>query len=81
MQLIGQYELQFHLFDKENNRITIPSYFFYVKEPLRESASDEGAVVGYAVVDYSKVQDDDIVLFAMDENGYIKTDWKTGDKL
>lgn len=79
MQLIGQYELQFHLFDKENNRITIPSYFFYVKEPLHESASDEGAVVGYAVVDYSKVQDDDIVLFAMDENGYIKTDWKTGD--
>ena len=79
MQLIGQYELQFHLFDKENNRITIPSYFFYVKEPLHENTSDEGAVVGYAVVDYSKVQDDDIVLFAVDENGYIKTDWKTGD--
>ena len=78
MQIIGQYELQFHLFDKENNRITIPSYYFYVKEPLHEN-SDEGAVVGYAVVDYSKVQDDDIVLFAMDENGYIKTDWKTGD--
>ena len=79
MQLIGQYELQFHLFDKENNRITIPSYFFYVKEPLHENTSDEGAVVGYAVVDYSKVQDDDVVLFAVDENGYIKTDWKTGD--
>ena len=78
MQIIGQYELQFHLFDKENNRITIPSYYFYVKEPLHDN-SDEGAVVGYAVVDYSKVQDDDIVLFAMDENGYIKTDWKTGD--
>lgn len=79
MQLIGQYELQFHLFDKENNRITIPSYFFYVKEPLHEDSRDEGAVVGYAVVDYSKVQNDDIILFAVDENGYVKTDWKTGD--
>ena len=79
MQIIGQYELQFHLFDKDENRITIPSYFFYVKEPLHEDSRDEGAVVGYAVVDYSKDQDDDIVLFAVDENGYIKTDWKTGD--
>ena len=79
MQIIGKYELQFHLFDKEDNRITIPSYFFYVKEPLHEDLSDEWAVVGYATVDYSKVQDNDVVLFAMDENGYIKTDWKTGD--
>lgn len=79
MQIIGQYELQFHLFDKDDNRITIPSYFFYVKEPLHEDSRDEGAVVGYAIVDYSKVQNDDIVLFTVDENGYIKTDWKTGD--
>ena len=76
MQIIGQYELQFHLFDKENNRITIPSYYFYVKEPLHNT-SDESRV-DYARVDYSKVEDD-IVLFEVSENGYIKTNWQSGD--
>ena len=81
MQIIGQYELQFHLFDKENNRITIPSYYFYVKEPLHntsEEQEDNESRVDYARVDYSKVKDD-IVLFEVSENGYIKTNWQSGD--
>ena len=79
MQIIGQYELQFHLFDKENNRITIPSYYFYVKEPLHNtSEEDNESRVDYARVDYSKVKDD-IVLFEVSENGYIKTNWQSGD--
>ena len=81
MQIIGQYELQFHLFDKENNRITIPSYYFYVKEPLHNTSEEqEGdeSRVDYARVDYSKVKDD-IVLFEVSENGYIKTNWQSGD--
>ena len=80
MQIIGQYELQFHLFDKENNRITIPSYYFYVKEPLHNTSEEQeyDSRVDYARVDYSKVKDD-IVLFEVSENGYIKTNWQSGD--
>ena len=80
MQIIGQYELQFHLFDKENNRITIPSYYFYVKEPLHNTSEEQeyDSRVDYAIVDYSKVKDD-IVLFEVSENGYIKTNWQSGD--
>ena len=80
MQIIGQYELQFHLFDKENNRITIPSYYFYVKEPLHNTSEEQeyDSRVDYAIVDYSKVKDD-IVLFEVTENGYIKTNWQSGD--
>ena len=80
MQIIGQYELQFHLFDKENNRITIPSYYFYVKEPLHNTSEEQeyDSRVDYAIVDYSRVKDD-IVLFEISENGYIKTNWQSGD--
>ena len=80
MQIIGQYELQFHLFDKENNRITIPSYYFYVKEPLHNISEEQeyDSRVDYAIVDYSRVKDD-IVLFEVSENGYIKTNWQSGD--
>ena len=80
MQIIGQYELQFHLFDKENNRITIPSYYFYVKEPLHNTSEEQeyDSRVDYAIVDYSRVKDD-IVLFEVFENGYIKTNWQSGD--
>ena len=80
MQIIGQYELQFHLFDKENNRITIPSYYFYVKEPLHNTSEEQeyDSRVDYATVDYSRVKDD-IVLFEVSENGYIKTNWQSGD--
>ncbi len=80
MQIIGQYELQFHLFDKENNRITIPSYYFYVKEPLHNTSEEQeyDSRVDYARVDYSRVKDD-IVLFEVTENGYIKTNWQSGD--
>ena len=80
MQIIGRYELQFHLFDKENNRITIPSYYFYVKEPLHNTSEEQeyDSRVDYAIVDYSRVKDD-IVLFEVSENGYIKTNWQSGD--
>ena len=80
MQIIGQYELQFHLFDKEDNRITIPSYYFYVKEPLHNTSEEQeyDSRVDDAIGDYSKVKDD-IVLFEVSENGYIKTNWQSGD--
>ena len=77
MQEIGEYELQFQLYDKENNRLTIPSYNFYVKEPL----TIDGELVDTAVVDESIIVDfgeeQDYIFIITD--GYIKTNWKTGD--
>ena len=77
MQEIGEYELQFQLYDKEDNRLTIPSYNFYVKEPL----TIDGELVDTAVVDESVVVDlgeeKDYIFVITD--GYIKTKWRTGD--
>ena len=78
IQELGKYELQFQLFDAEKNRLTIPSYYFEVKEPLGNTEVDLTAgMVDYARVDYSYI-DDDTTLFAI-EDGYIKTNWITGD--
>lgn len=77
MQEIGEYELQFQLYDKEDNRLTIPSYNFYVKEPL----TIDGELVDTAVVDESVIVDlgeeQDYIFVITD--GYIKTKWRTGD--
>ena len=77
MQEIGEYELQFQLYDKEDNRLTIPSYNFYVKEPL----TIDGELVDTAVVDKSIIVDlgeeQDYIFVITD--GYIKTKWRTGD--
>lgn len=74
MQVIGQYELQFQLFDDDNNRLTLPSYFFEVKEPIGDIGQAD-----YSLTESSIVADDeDMVLFAV-VDGYIKTEWKSGD--
>jgi hypothetical protein len=77
MQEIGEYELQFQLYDKEDNRLTIPSYNFYVKEPL----TIDTELVDTAVVDESVIVDlgeeKDYIFVITD--GYIKTKWRTGD--
>ena len=78
IQEIGSYELQFQLFDLEGNRLTIPSYFFEVKEPLGNTELDNDlAIVDEAVTDYSYIGDEE-ELFAV-QDGYIKVDWKPGD--
>lgn len=77
MQEIGEYELQFQLYDKEDNRLTIPSYNFYVKEPL----TIDGELVDTAVVDESAIVDlgeEQDYVFAMTDS-YIETKWRTGD--
>lgn len=82
MQEIGKYELQFQLYDNLENRLTIPPYYFEVKEPLEVVDVPEGeegeAKVDYSRVGYAWVAKDSVDLFAI-EDGYIKTDWKTGD--
>ena len=78
IQEIGSYELQFQLFDLVGNRLTIPSYFFEVKEPLGNTELDNDlAIVDEAVTDYSYIGGEE-ELFAV-QDGYIKVDWKPGD--
>ena len=80
IQEIGKYELQFQVFDIDKNRLTIPSYYFEVREPLGDTQIDfEEGIVDFAHVDYSYVtKDTSVALFAV-EDGYIKTNWQTGD--
>ena len=80
IQEIGRYELQFQIFDVDKNRLTIPSYYFDVKEPLGNTQVNfEEGVIDFAHVDYSYITEDtNVALFAV-EDGYIKTNWQTGD--
>ncbi len=80
IQEIGKYELQFQVFDIDKNRLTIPSYYFEVREPLGNTQIDfEEGIVDFAHVDYSYITEDtNVALFAV-EDGYIKTNWQTGD--
>ena len=80
IQEIGKYELQFQIFDKDKNRLTIPSYFFEVKEPLGNTQIEfKEGIIDFSCVDYSYVSESSSVdLFAV-EDGYIKTNWRTGD--
>ena len=84
MQTIGQYELQFHLFDKADNRVTLPTYYFHVKRPIHDMGFEdevdiENGIIGYAKAGYGKVQEEEIELFEINEDGYVKTYWQTGD--
>ena len=79
MQEIGEYELQFQLFDNAGGRVTVPSYYFYVKEPMGQTTLDDNSVVGLAIVGDSIIAvTGEEILFDM-ENGYIKTEWVSGD--
>ena len=49
IQEIGKYELQFQVFDIDKNRLTIPSYYFEVREPLGNTRIDfEEGIVDFA---------------------------------
>lgn len=69
MQEIGEYELQFQLFDNTGGRITAPPYYFYVKEPMGQTSIDDNAIVGLAIVGDSllSISDDDEILFVMED--------------
>lgn len=85
---IGIYKLQIHLYDKFNNRVSIPAFELEVKplvvDGVRESFDEEvstDAIIDYAVVDVSTVVDDN-ALFTIEKVGdasYVKTVWKSGD--
>lgn len=84
---VGIYELQIHLYDKFDNRVSLPQFQLEVK-PLIVDGIDEivanantDAVVGYGIVGKSTIAEDK-VLFTIEYNAdtpYIRTEWKTGD--
>lgn len=79
IQEIGNYELQFQLFDVNQNRLTIPSYYFEVKEPLGNTTLEfDLALADYAKADYSYISEEEEMLFAIDD-GYVRTNWNVGD--
>ncbi len=80
---IGIYKIQFHLYDLEDNRITIPPIQFEVKELLGH-VNDDDSVYEYGVVDKSKaglclVADDGSEMELFSNGKYIKTVWSSGD--
>lgn len=80
---IGIYKIQFHLYDTEDNRITIPPIQFEVKELLGIIDEDEiGNSYGIAdqsVTDVCTVVDDGRQMDIFLDGKYIKTIWSSGD--
>ena len=81
---IGMYTLQIHLYDKFDNRISIPPFKLEVK-PLIVDGIDEidgkTARADEAIVDVSIVAEDKelFIIEYIDGQGYVKTEWKAGD--
>ena len=78
---IGIYKIQFHIYDLDDNRITIPPIQFEVKELIGRVGEDK---ISYAIVDKSKVNscivaDDGNTMEIFSDGRYIKTVWSNGD--
>ena len=78
---IGIYKIQFHLYDDENNRITIPPVQFEVKELIGivEEPEVTDGVVDSARVNFSTVVEDENLIEIVSNGRYIKTKWVGGD--
>ena len=78
---LGVYKIQFHLYDDENNRITIPPVQFEVKELIGivEEPEVTDGVVDSARVNFSTVIEDESLIEIVSNGRYIKTKWVGGD--
>lgn len=79
---IGIYKIQFHLYDLENNRISIPPIQFEVKELLGHVNEDDSfkfGIVGKSSADACLVSDDGKEMEIFVDGKYIKTVWNSGD--
>lgn len=78
---IGVYKIQFHLYDTENGRITLPPVEFEVKELIGKlPPPEEGvAVVDSSSVDFCTVEADERTIDIFVNGRYIKTFWSSGD--
>ena len=71
---IGEHKLQIHLFDEDENRLTLPEVGqIYIAEPLCENSHT--AIVGRSTVGTCVVADDPATL----TDGYLTYDWQTGE--
>lgn len=79
---IGIYKIQFHLYDLEDNRISIPPIQFEVKELLAnidEDGSSKFGRVDFSNTDTCLVTDDGKEMEIFIDGKYIKTVWNGGD--
>lgn len=71
---IGEHKLQIHLFDEDENRLTLPEVGqIYIAEPLCENSHT--AIVGSSTVGACVVANDPVTL----ADGYLTYDWQTGE--
>ena len=79
----GVYKIQFHLYDDDDNRITIPPIQFEVKELLgfinEEDIDHQYGIVDISSCDERMVADDGKQLTVFANGKYIKTIWSSGD--
>ena len=78
---IGVYKIQFHIYDTENGRITLPPVEFEVKELIgKVPPPEEGvAVVDGSSSDYCTVEAENRTIDIFVNGKYIKTYWIKGD--
>ena len=78
---IGVYKIQFHLYDEEDNRITIPPVTFEVKELIGivGQSNNKNGVVGRSNVNECVVAEETNTIDIFLNGKYIKTQWLGGD--
>lgn len=80
---IGIYKIQFHLYDDDDSRITLPPIQFEVKELLgfvdEEDMKHNYGVADKTLSDHCIVADDGRELEVFSNGKYIKTIWSNGD--
>lgn len=80
---VGIYKIQFHLYDDNDNRITIPPIEFEVKELLgvinEEDIIHDYGIADNTLTDYCRVANDGSQMEVFSNGKYIKTIWSSGD--
>lgn len=80
---IGIYKIQFHLYDNEDNRVTIPPIQFEVKELLglinEDDVNHDDGIVDVSSADYCNVVDDGKEMELFVNGRYFRTVWSSGD--
>ena len=80
---IGTYKVQFHLFDDDDNRITIPPIEFEVKELLgiidEEDINHQEGIVDSSYSNFCTVADNGREMEIFSNGKYIRTYWNSGD--
>ena len=78
---IGIYKIQFHLYDDEDNRITIPPVEFEVKELIGivGQSNNKNGIVDRSKVNECVVVEETNTIDIFLNGKYIKTEWLSGD--